>query len=550
MLNEKQAQSMNLSFWQNMQKLLFGPHPTITEANAKREAHLISVISFLIAYSSLIGVISTIVMNGPSRNAVALLGIAFAGLAAYVLARTRFHRIGSYLIVWALVFVAFGMGDTSRLSISPHTVLVLAFLIASITFPFRYMLFFVILNNIIISLFPLIDPDSPGLSDILGLFIPISLIILVLVRHRDNMERDRLENNKQLNHELSKLKQEFEQATEQNTDQLDERNKQLHVVTEVARNAASFQDLDRLLTSSTRLISESLNYYHVGIFLMDEDGQYAVLRAANSEGGQRMLSRMHTLTVDLNSLVGYVAKTHTPRIAQDTGEDSVHFNNPDLPETRSEMALPLKVGMKLIGILDVQSTQKYAFKDEQISILGTVVDQLAVAIENTRLLSETRRALLSAEQTYQRYFRQAWSQFAHRVDIEGYRYHNGKIYPVNENADKYHTEVNADSKLSIPLVVRGQDIGYLEIQPINGKRSWNSNEIAILEAAAERAALALESARLLQDAQKRASKESIISEISARVSASTDIEEILRNVVLELGSKMGGAEVIVELGTE
>lgn len=549
MFNEEQAQPTNLSVWQNMQKLLFEPHPTITEASAKREARLISVISFLLAYTSLIGVISTIGINGLSRNALALLGIAFAGLAAYVLARTRFHKIGSYVIVWALVFVAFGVGDTSKLSNFFNIILILAFLIAGITFPFRYMIFFVILNNIIIGWLSMFHPDFLGLSATLGLFIPFSLLSLVLVRHRDNVERDRLENNKQLNHELSTLKQELEQAIELATDQLDERDKQLHVVTEVARNAASFQDLERLLTSSTRLISESLNYYHVGVFLIEE-GQYAVLRAANSEGGQRMLRRMHTLPVDLNSIVGYVAKTHTPRIAQDTGEDSVHFNNPDLPETRSEMALPLKAGMKLIGILDVQSTQKDAFTDEQISILGTLGDQLAVAIENTRLLSETRRALYSAEQTYHRYFRQAWSQFAHRVDIEGYRYHDGKIYPLSENADGYHTQVNANSKLSIPLVIRGQDVGYLDIQPTNGKRSWNPNEIAILEAAAERAALALESARLLQDAQKRASKESIISEISARVSASTDIEEILRNVVLELGSKMGGAEVIIELGAE
>jgi GAF domain-containing protein len=395
----------------------------------------------------------------------------------------------------------------------------------------------------------------PGFKDVgvtLGLFIPLSLLMLAAMRHRDNVEHDRLTNYKQLNQELSTLRGHLEQDVEDRTIKLEERARQLQVVTEVARTAASFQDLDRLLTSSTRLISESFGFYHVGIFLLDEEGQYAVLRAANSEGGQRMLNRMHTLPIDLNSIVGYAAKTQTPRIALDTGEDSVYFNNPDLPETRSEMALPLKVGMRLIGILDVQSTQKDAFSNEDIAILSTLGDQLTIAIDNTRLLTETRRALVTAEQTYQRYFNQTWSQFAHRLDTEGYQYRDGRLIPVSEKADVDQVDVNQvngnnKSRLSIPLMIRGQEVGFLDIQPTNEERVWNPNEIAVLEATAERAALALENARLLEVSQKRAFKEQVIGEISSKISSAINLENILQTALREMGRILPGAEISIQV---
>jgi GAF domain-containing protein len=455
MLNEEQAQPTEPTLWQNVKNFLFGPRPTITEAGARREARLISIINFLFGLLGFVGAISLFGIDGVFRVGV-----------------------------------------------------------------------------------------------ILGLFVPFSLLTLALMHYRDNLERDRIANYKHLYQELSNLRDELEQSVEQRTIQLEERARQLQVVTEVARTAASFQDLDRLLTSSTRLISESFGFYHIGIFLLDEEGQYAVLRAANSEGGQRMLSRMHTLPIDLTSIVGYTAKTQTPRIALDTGEDAVYFNNPDLPETRSEMALPLKVGMHLIGILDVQSNKKNAFSNEDIAILGTLGDQLAIAIDNTRLLTETRRALVTAEQTYQRYFSQAWSQFARHQDIEGYRYHDGRLIPLSEKADGNQVDENKKSKLSIPLMIRGQGVGFLDIQPTNEKRVWNPNEIAVLEAAAERAALALESARLLQDAQKRASQEQIIGDISTKISSSINLRNVLQTAVEELGRNIPGSDVVIELKSQ
>ena len=160
------------------------------------------------------------------------------------------------------------------------------------------------------------------------------------------------------------------------------RSRQLQTVADVARSIVSTREVDSLLNQVTRLVSERFGFYHAGIFLLDEDGEYAVLRAANSPGGKRMLDRQHKLKVGQIGIVGYVTGSGEPRIATDVGEDAVYFNNPDLPETRSEMALPLKLGGSIIGALDVQSKESDAFGEDDVTLFTTLADQISVAIEN------------------------------------------------------------------------------------------------------------------------------------------------------------------------
>ena len=154
------------------------------------------------------------------------------------------------------------------------------------------------------------------------------------------------------------------------TQQVEHRAEQFEAIAEVARVISSIQNQEELLPRITHMISQSFGFYHVGIFLVDEDNQYAILRAANSVGGERMLARQHRLAVGHTGIVGHVTSTGSPRIALDTGADAVFFDNPDLPETRSEMALPLKVGDQIIGALDVQSTEPNSFTQEDINILS------------------------------------------------------------------------------------------------------------------------------------------------------------------------------------
>jgi methyl-accepting chemotaxis protein len=168
---------------------------------------------------------------------------------------------------------------------------------------------------------------------------------------------------------------------------------QLKGVAEVSRAAVSVHDLDVLLTEVTQLIDRLFDFYHLGIFLLSDDGQWAVLRASNSEGGQQMLAKGHKLAVGQQGIVGYVTSTGQPRIALDVGDDPVHFRNPMLPDTRSEMALPLKVGDRIIGALDVQSRQEAAYDQDDIMAFHMMADHLAMTIENARLLGATQQAV-------------------------------------------------------------------------------------------------------------------------------------------------------------
>lgn len=335
----------------------------------------------------------------------------------------------------------------------------------------------------------------------------------------------------------------LEQRVEERTTDLKKRATQLETIAEVSQTITHIQNLDDLLRQVTELISQRFNVYHTGIFLVDSNKENALLRAANSAGGQNMLARGHRLKIGAQGIVGYVTSTGNPRIALDVGDDAVFFNNPDLPDTRSEMALPLKIADLIFGALDLQSTQANAFGEDDIQVLSILADQVAIAIQNARSFEQTRQAMQDSEAAYRQMTGQAWRQVTAQKKILGYEYDGITPKPVNEVSQD-------DSSLNIPLLLRGQTIGKLRLSAFDPDRNWTEDELAIAQAAAERAALALESARLLEDAQRRATRERVIGDIAASISSFSDMEGILRTAVQQLGSRMGGAEVMLELGTD
>jgi GAF domain-containing protein len=261
----------------------------------------------------------------------------------------------------------------------------------------------------------------------------------------------------------------------------------------------------------------------------------------------------------MNSIVGFAISRAEPRIALDVGADAVFFNNPDLPDTRSEMALPLRVGGIVIGALDVQSTQSNAFTKEDVTTLSTLADQIAIAIENARLFSEAREALTRSEETFSRYVQQEWSGFANQVKNTGYVFDGNRTIALDKKEKHEKVKKLAQTgrlslekettELTIPIKFRGQTVGILDVKSKKGNRQWTQDEITLLESAAERAAFALENARLVESAQRRASRERTIGEISTKIGAVSDLEAIMQATVEELGRKIGGtSEVILELG--
>ena len=324
---------------------------------------------------------------------------------------------------------------------------------------------------------------------------------------------------------------------------------QFEAIAQVSRIISSIQDREVLLPRITRMISQHFGYYHVGIFLLDENNRYAVLRAANSEGGKRMLARKHRLEVGQTGIVGHVTSTGNPRIALDTGADAVFFDNPDLPDTHSEMALPLKLGSQIIGALDVQSTEPNAFSQEDFSTLSTLADQVSTAIQNARLHEESREALAQAQSAFHQMTSQAWTDVRRFAPVVGYRFDGTKPEPLTQYINGQQAEAQKEA-YSIPVKLRGEPIGRLRINPTSEGQQWTDDEIAIIRATAERVALAVENSRLLLESQKNAAKEQVIGEISSKIGAAINLDSILQTTLREMGRILPGAEISIQVERE
>lgn len=343
------------------------------------------------------------------------------------------------------------------------------------------------------------------------------------------------------------------------------RSKQLRTISEVAQNIASVQNLDMLFSQITDLISERFGFYHIGIFLLDERGEYAVLRAANSQGGKKMLARQHKLKVGQVGLVGYATGSGKPRIATDVGEDSVYFNNPDLPETRSEMALPLSSGQKTIGALDVQSKVSNAFSPEDIELFSILADQIAIAITNNNLLAETARALIEMQSLHQKYLKQEWAKETAKKEQKSFLYTSRgisaqekltlpEIEQVVETGEPYlEVSTNNGSKnpvqtMAVPIRLRGETIGVIHLKEENQNDiSWGESEINTVQKVSEQIAVALENARLFEQTVRRAERERKVLEITSAIRATNDPDKMIEIAVNALQQHLGATKAQVIL---
>jgi GAF domain-containing protein len=213
------------------------------------------------------------------------------------------------------------------------------------------------------------------------------------------------------------------------------------------------------------------------------------------------------------------------------GTESVRFDNPLLPYTRSEIALPLTVGDRVLGALDVQSTKQAAFDQGNIETLQNMANQVAVALENARLFQETRARLEELQATQRQYLQQAWTSIESQEQ---------SAYKVGEND-------RGESRMEVPLTLRDQSIGEISLV---GDTNWSTEERAWVEAVATQAAVALENARLLDQSQKTAAYEKLVADISGKIWSSTTIDGILQTSVRELGRALNATEAIIELSTD
>ena len=367
----------------------------------------------------------------------------------------------------------------------------------------------------------------------------------------------------QMAEQLQDIIGKLEQRVADRTKELESQSLRLRTSAEIARDSASAHNLTELLNKAGALIQERFGLYHTGIFLLDNNKEFAVLTASPTEAGKQMIANNHKLRIGEVGIVGRVAHTEEPRITLDTGADAVYFNNPLLPKTRSEMALPLKVENRMIGVLDVQSEQPQAFNKDDVAIMQILADQLATAIERTRLLQQVENNLTDLQKAYGQFTREGWKTLGESgfLGKTGYRFDNIRIQPISEVSESgneamrsgnlviQNNQINSagENQVSIPIKLRGQTIGVVSAKL---KEGYTPNTVSTLELAIERLALSLESARLYEEARLRADREQTIAQVATSITSANGFDAILRTTVEEIGRSIGDTEVSIQIISE
>jgi GAF domain-containing protein/HAMP domain-containing protein len=375
---------------------------------------------------------------------------------------------------------------------------------------------------------------------------------------------------------------------------------QLQTAAEIARDISSSLNLDELLSRAVNLIRERFNFYHASIFLLDLHSEYAIIREATGEAGAQLKRMGHKLGVGSKSIVGYVSGRGETLIVNDTMKDATYFANPILPDTRSEAAIPLKVGERILGVLDVQSTQPYAFNEENLRTLEILADQLAVAVVNTELFAETqehlsehrllhhittsaasgatleealettvkglqvtlggdRVAILMMDKERKNLDLRAWvgySEDAARVHvpvgtgITGWVATHRKLLRVDDvTKDPRYISVstNTRSELAIPLLYRNELLGVLNVES-EQVAAYSENDEEMLGTLAGSLAAIIANARLLDQIRRQSERERLLYEVTSKIRRSANIQTILATTASEISKAIGTRHTQIKIG--
>lgn len=479
----------------------------------------------------------------PSSPTYKVLAIAIYGVLVLV---TLFTSLSYNIRAGVFLFLLFfaGLSSLFDYGIADASILFLGFIVMTgLLFSPRLGMYSIIAITVLVLLIfgwpraPLMD--SARLTAIL--LIVSTIIAIGLHTIQDEFTKTQRAARQTLD-TLREERATLEERVEERTAGLTRKTEQLRATSYIARKTAEVQDLATLLDTIAYLVTDQFGFYHTGIFLINEHGNQVVLQAASSEGGRRMVERGHSLTIGMQGIVGYVAAQKKPRIALDVGSDAVFFNNPDLPFTRSEVALPLLIRNKILGVLDIQSDRPQAFGLDDIDVLETLSDQIAIAIENARLLDETQAAMTQLEALTSIRTHEAWVQ---KLREQGRAY---TYTPLGLRAEKASQQNNSKA-MTAPIILRGRKIGNISIAQ-KGDGKWSKLDERLLEEVAGQVGLAVDNIRLLEEATQRARQEQTVGKLAAQFSKSLDLDTLLQTAARELGQLPDVSEASVFIGQE
>jgi GAF domain-containing protein len=393
-----------------------------------------------------------------------------------------------------------------------------------------------------------------------------------------------------INRDITELKNAEELAQQ--------RARQLQIAAEVARDTSGLLNTDQLLTNAVNLIRERFGFYHASIFLLDALEEYAVLRESTGEVGAQMKQRGHRLAVGSQSIVGQATARKEAFVVNDVSREPLHYANPLLPETRSELAIPLIVGEKVLGAIDVQSTLVNAFIPDEVNTLQILADQLAIAAWNSVLFGQTQENLAQHRLLHQitiaasaansidealgvtvkalhtatggervmilllehdhLYVRTAAGYEG--IDFSNYSIRLGDGIPglaaqlhqpvrINDLANHPgYTNLDSaiQSELAVPIYFSDRTIGVLDIASFEAG-AYDETDQEILASLGNTLGAVIANAQLVQQVRQQVNRQKMLFEVTSRIRRTTDIQTILQTSAKEIARTLGAKRARIEI---
>jgi GAF domain-containing protein len=323
----------------------------------------------------------------------------------------------------------------------------------------------------------------------------------------------------------------------------------------VGQRALTIKDLDELLPTITEFIREQFNLYYTQVYFVDDLGRNLILRAGTGTVGQTLIARRHSLPIGPGSIVGRVAAERKSIVVPDTQNSDIHKANPLLPETRCELAVPLILEDRIIGVLDMQANKVNTFTENNMTVFEALATQLAISIDSAQQWALAQEAQRKSEEAVRQLTRQSWTEtLAARRKTPGFMYDLSAIMPLSdfgtEAANAETIIQNPKSKIqngtSVPVVVQNQPIGQLKVQMPPEKNLAEEGQ-ALLAAVAQQLAQKIENLRLLEETRQRATREQIARQITDKIRASRDIETALKIAAAELSKVLSTSKAVIDL---
>jgi GAF domain-containing protein len=363
-------------------------------------------------------------------------------------------------------------------------------------------------------------------------FVSVAVIFIITLSIIVRNLNTSLDKERKLLDEIDKDRGELDKRAVE----LSRRLAQIRTAADISRSVNAVLDPTVLLQQVVDIVRQRFDLYYVGIFLLDERQEYAVLQAGTGEAGKKMVDNEYKLSVGGASMIGWSIAHGQPRISLDTSDETVRYNNPFLPKTRSEVALPLQSGELVFGAISLQASKPKAFNDDDVTILQGIANSLAAAIQNARLSQQAQKHIEEIQALHRQYVLDTWTRAAVNPDLSSFTYSNETESTVSESA----------SQVNVPIALRDQVIGKVSLELASSNLS--ADDRAFIEQITNQAALAMENVRLLEETQRRANHERLVSEIVKKARISADVDTIIRTTLEELGKSMQAVEGVIHLG--